>query len=281
MSKSTYNQTEYKKRNIQIWNEVAPRYHKRWASTNAGPFQSTTKLVKIAGIKNGDTVLDVACGTGTVTRKISSIVGKNGRVIGVDTSINAVKVAKSWIKQNQNIDFVISDAELVHFNKEFDVITCQYALFFFPNSHKALLNTKKLLRKKGTLAISVHGNNVPFFTSILDVAEELIPDYTPKNTPDLDRFASKEALHREVSNAGFSKIKINEFTFRYSPGTFSDYWNNYLRYVAKPIKEKLDKLSTKQRKEMREKIKQNTLQYTKKNGNIVFPWNVLVLTATK
>jgi len=80
LANSNFNPIEYKKRTIKIWNEVAPRYHKRWASIDSGPFQSTTKLVKLAKIKKGDIVLDLACGTGVVTNKISSKVGKDGTV---------------------------------------------------------------------------------------------------------------------------------------------------------------------------------------------------------
>ena len=50
---------------MKIWNEVAPRYHKRWASSKQGPFQSTKKLVELLGYKKRENkVLDVACGTG-------------------------------------------------------------------------------------------------------------------------------------------------------------------------------------------------------------------------
>ncbi len=61
--------SEYKQRNMKIWNEVAPRYHKRWASASIGPFQSTAKLIELVDINKGDTVLDLACGTGVVTKK--------------------------------------------------------------------------------------------------------------------------------------------------------------------------------------------------------------------
>ena len=63
--------TEYKQRNIMIWNEIAPRYHKRWAGVNQGPFQSTSKLVDLVNVNKGDNVLDLACGTGAVTKKIT------------------------------------------------------------------------------------------------------------------------------------------------------------------------------------------------------------------
>jgi len=88
--------SEYKQRNIKIWNEVAPRYHKRWASVSIGPFQSTAKLIELVNINKGNTVLDLACGTGVVTKKILSNVGNSGYVIGADTSITAIKIAKKW-----------------------------------------------------------------------------------------------------------------------------------------------------------------------------------------
>ena len=171
------------------------------------------------------------------------------------------------------------DAEKFNFSDKFDVITCQYALFFFPNAQKALKNIRNSLKKTGTLGISVHGHKVPFFSSILDAVTKFIPDYVPPGSPNLDRFGTKKALYAEIRKAGFSKISIKEFTFSYSPGSFDDYWKNYLKYIAKPLKEKLNALDTSQRKELRYTVKQNTIPYTKRNGVIVFPWQVLILTA--
>lgn len=265
---------------MKIWNEVAPRYHKRWASTSSGPFQSTKELVKFARIKKGDVVLDVASGTGVVTKEISSKISSSGFVVGIDASKKAIDIARSW-NNEKNLDFILADAENVNFEQVFDVVTCQYALFFFPNSQKALKNAKQVLKKGGTLAISVHGIDVPFFSSILDAVTKFIPDYIPPGSPDLDRFGTKTALKKEIAKAGFSKIIVKEFTFSYSPGKFSNYWNNYLKYIAKPLKEKLEKLSKKQKTEIRELAKKNTLPFTKKNGSIVFPWQVLILTAKK
>ena len=87
---------EYKQRNIKIWNEVAPRYHKRWAKLNKGPFQSTEKLMELIKLTEGNMVLDLACGTGVVTKEIRKRVGKTGYVVGTDTSTTAIKIAKKW-----------------------------------------------------------------------------------------------------------------------------------------------------------------------------------------
>ena len=273
--------SEYKQRNMKIWNEVAPRYHKRWASVNKGPFQSTKKLVELVNINKGDTVLDVACGTGVVTNEIQKKIGKSGYVIGVDTSSTAIKIAKKWNGKKSNVDFVNIDAEKFNFSKKFDVVTCQYALFFFPNAQKALKNMKNSLKKSGNIGISVHGSkdSVPFFSSIIDSVTKYIPDYVPPGSPNLDRFGTKSSLKKEVSKAGFSKITVKDYVFHFSPGKFEDYWRNYLKYIAKPLKEKLNDLDYSKRKELKQLVKDKTLQYTKKNGEILFPWQVLILGA--
>ena len=278
-----FNHTKYKQRNITIWNEVAPRYHKRWASISQGPFASTSKLVQLLNINKGDKVLDLACGTGVVTKKIKQKVGSSGYVVGGDTSVTAIKIAKKWNGYQSNLGFVNIDAENFNFSKPFDIITCQYALFFFPNAQKALKNIKKNLKKTGKIGITVHGaaKKVPFFSSILDAVTELIPDYFPPGSPDLDRFGTKSSLREEVRKAGFSKITVKNFIFKFNPGTFEDYWRNYLRYVAKPLKEKLDALDRQKRKELKNTVRENVKPYTLKNKTIEFPWQVLILTAKK
>ena len=273
--------SEYKKRNMKIWNEVAPRYHKSWASVNKGPFQSTKKLIELIKINKNNLVLDIACGTGVVTKQIQKKIGKSGHVIGIDTSTTAIKIAKKENEKNKNLDFLNADAENFSFSKKFDIVTCQYALFFFPNAQKALKNIKNSLKKSGMIGISVHGSNdnVPFFSSILDSATKYIPDYIPPGTPNLDRFGTKSALRTEVRKAGFTNIVTKEFIFNYNPGKFEDYWKNYIKYIAKPLKEKLNALEYSKRKEFKNSVKEKTLQYTKRNGDIIFPWQVLILTA--
>ncbi len=271
--------TKYKQRTIAVWNEVAPFYHKRWAKKEVGPFAVTKKLLDLSKIKNGDNVLDLACGTGLVTKKLIRKVGRNGQVYAIDSSESAIKIAKKWTGTSKNLHFVRADAEKVQFKTKFDAITCQYALFFFPDEQKVLKNMKNVLKKNGKITLAVHGKyNVPYFDSILEPIKKMIPDYLPKY-PEMDRFGTKDTFSAAIKKAGFSKIVVKKFVFKYSPGTFSDYWNNYKRHLSKPLKEKFDSLTRFQKSNLREMIKDNTLEYTKKNGKIVFPWEVLVLTA--
>lgn len=274
-----FNPETYKKRIIGIWNEVALKYHTNWASKDIGPFKSTSILVKTSKIKDGYNVLDLACGTGVVTKKISSTIGSNGKVVGIDISSGPVKIAKK-LNTRKNVKFVIGDAEKMRFDEEFDVVTCQYGLMFFPNVQMALRNTRKVLKKDGRITIAVHGSKItaPYFSCISNAILKFIPDFIPPGSPTVHRFGTKNLLRKEFVKAGFKKIKIYEFNFKYKAGTFDEYWNDYITNLSTPLKEKLKSLDAKQFVSMKKMIKKNTERFTKK-GKIVFPWKVLILTA--
>jgi hypothetical protein len=95
----------------------------------------------------------------------------------------------------------------------------------------------------------------------------------------MDRFGTKDTFKDVFVKAGYDRVVVKKLLFRYSPGTFSDYWNNYKKYLSKPLKEKFNMLNKFQKANFREMVKDNTLQYTKKNGKIDFPWEILLLTA--
>ncbi len=276
------NSAEIKKRTIKIWNEVATRYHHNWASHGIGPFQSTSKLLRLANIKHGSIVLDLACGTGIVTKMLSSKVGLQGLVVGVDISSGALKIAKRWNFGKKNIEFINADIEKLSFKEKFDSVTCQYGLMFLPHPQITLQNIRRMLKSGVTTAVAVHGskNSVPYFSCIRDTILKFVPDFIPPGTPNFDRFGTKDSLKKEFAKAGYKKIKIRELNFSYKVGRFEDYWNDYFAYMAKPLKEKLKSLSTTQRKAMKEIARKHAQKYIKK-GKVIFPWKVLILSANK
>ena len=271
--------TEYKKRTARAWDEVAPRYHRRWAGIGAGPFAATARLVRMAGIRRGDRVLDMACGTGAVSKRAASAVGRAGSVTGFDMSASALRIARRFAG-SANAHFCLADAETVRFAGRFDTAVCQYALFYFPDALAALRNARQMLREGGTLAVAVHGDNAPFFTSILDAARRHIPGYAPQGAPDLNRFGTMRALRAEVERAGFDVAREETMLFRHSPGTFEDYRRGHMRYVAREQREKLASLPRAARKRFWDGVRSNTAPYTARGGRITFPWEVLAVAAS-
>ena len=110
-------------------------------------------LADIAGIKQGDRVLDVACGTGVLAREAATSVGPTGRVTGLDLNEGMLAVARRF---GPAIDWRQGDAAQLPFEDcAFDVVVNQFALMFFPDPVGALREMWRVLAPRGRLAVAV------------------------------------------------------------------------------------------------------------------------------
>ncbi|MGI0007407.1 MAG: class I SAM-dependent methyltransferase [Nitrosotalea sp.] len=274
--KPTFDPIQYKMTAKANWNAVAPEYHYNWADKKIGPFKSTREIVKLANIRPDDKVLDVACGTGVVSKEISQSLGPKGLLVGIDLSRTALGIAKGTISF-QNSSFVEMDAENMGFNFKFDKVTCQYGLMFFPDSRKVLESIRNILNQNGMLIVAVHGlaEDVPYFNTIMKPILEYIPDIRPAGTPTVHRFGNPNDLESELSGAGFGNVAVTRYDFVYEPGTFEEYWTDYMRSTANSIKSKIESYGQDTMDKIKRDAQKNALRH-EENGNLVFPWTVLV-----
>ena len=106
----------------------------------------------------GESVLDVACGPGTVARVAANRVGRSGRVIGVDFSPAMIAVAegKPAAPDDAPISYRVGPADVIPVRgQDVDVVTCQHGLQFFPDRPAALAEMHRVLREGGRLGIAV------------------------------------------------------------------------------------------------------------------------------
>jgi SAM-dependent methyltransferase len=83
------------------------------------PCSDSTQLVDCARIRHGQSVLDVACGTGVVARTARDVVGPGSRVLGVDLNPAMLEVARD---ARPDLEWVPGDAEELPFaDAEFNV----------------------------------------------------------------------------------------------------------------------------------------------------------------
>jgi len=274
--KPIFDPIKYKITTKANWNTVACDYHYNWADKKIGPFGSTTEIVKSARIRHNDKVLDVACGTGAVSKEVSQFLGPNGFLVGIDLSRTALNIARESIAF-QNSTFLEMDAENFGFNFKFDKVACQYGLMFFPDSQKVLKSINKILNHKGMLVVAVHGiaEDVPYFSTIMKPILEHIPDIRPAGTPTVHRFGNSKDLESELTKAGFTDISVVRHEFLYEPGTFEEYWEDYMSSTANSIRAEMESHGKEIMEKIRQDAKKNASRYEKK-GNLVFPWTVLI-----
>jgi ubiquinone/menaquinone biosynthesis C-methylase UbiE len=110
-------------------------------------------LVEAAGVAPGQTVLDVACGTGVVARTAADRMGGEGRVVGLDLNDGMLTVAR---RLRPDIEWRQGDAAELPFEAgAFDVVLCQAALMFFPDRARALREMARVATDGGTVAVQV------------------------------------------------------------------------------------------------------------------------------
>ncbi|MBR0535753.1 MAG: class I SAM-dependent methyltransferase [Clostridia bacterium] len=112
------------------------------------------KILKVAGVTEGISVLDVACGTGVLVPDY--IDRKIGSYVGIDISHNMVKIAEGKFAEHENLSFICGDAEVHKFSEAFDCIVIYNALPHFPNPVLLFENLKQHLKEKGRITIA-HG----------------------------------------------------------------------------------------------------------------------------
>jgi SAM-dependent methyltransferase len=111
------------------------------------------RLVEAAGIAPGQSILDVACGTGIVARIAADRIAGQGRIVGVDINEGMLAVAR---RLRPDIDWQYGDAADLPFpDATFGVVLCQAALMFFPDRARALREMARVTTAGGTVAVQV------------------------------------------------------------------------------------------------------------------------------
>jgi ubiquinone/menaquinone biosynthesis C-methylase UbiE len=110
-------------------------------------------VAAVAGVKPGDRVLDVACGTGALTLAVAERVGREGSVAGLDANPQMLAVAR---RKATRIEWREGRAEALPLPDEsFDAVVSQFGFMFFEDRPKALREMMRVLRPGGRLAVAV------------------------------------------------------------------------------------------------------------------------------
>ena len=122
--------------------------------------------IEAAGVGPGDQVLDLACGTGVVARRLTDAVGATGRVCGSDLNPAMLAVAREI--GPAGIEWLQAPADALPYpDSSFDSVVCQQSLQFFPDKVAALREVGRVLRPGGRVAVTVWAapEHSPYFAA--------------------------------------------------------------------------------------------------------------------
>ncbi len=201
---------------FEYWNEKSgPKWVKNEDALNERLSILTNELFSRVKIKATDKVLDIGCGGGDTTFKVSKLLVDGGQVLGVDISHTLLDHAKNKFSNIDVMKFMHCDAQNYSFDKNyFDKVISRFGVMFFENPSEAFKNIHSSMRANGSLNFVCWTNLMEneFITEGMDI----ITKYTQKVLPEVTKdpgpfaFSDREYVNEVLQSAGFKNINIDE-----------------------------------------------------------------------
>jgi ubiquinone/menaquinone biosynthesis C-methylase UbiE len=120
----------------------------------SGEARGRLRVLELVDAQPGMGVLDLACGPGTLSRRLAQQVSPGGEVVGVDLAPGMIEVARA--AETPNARFEVMDIEQLSFaDASFDAAACGHGLQFAPHLAVALREARRVLRARARFAASV------------------------------------------------------------------------------------------------------------------------------
>jgi SAM-dependent methyltransferase len=265
------------------WNGVASGWKKFRNEAMGHLLPVGQAMIRSVMLRSGDTVLDIATGTGEPGLTAAGHVGA-GKVVGIDLSEEMVAIAQENAVQKNlsNYSAEVGDAEKINFSEHsFDVILCRMGVMFFPKPNIALKEMFRVLKPSGRLALSFWNSPElnPWLTLIVSVLRRELKVAAPDpDAPNPFRFASPNKLVDLVREGGFQNISLQviegEMPFR----SAEDYWE-ISAGLSSTVNAHFPSLNSEQKESIRAKVIAEVKPYFSQ-GPGKLPSSAWVLNAT-
>jgi demethylmenaquinone methyltransferase/2-methoxy-6-polyprenyl-1,4-benzoquinol methylase/phosphoethanolamine N-methyltransferase len=161
--------------------------------------------LELVDIEPGMNILDVGCGTGSLTIEARRKLGSEGRMVGIDPSSNMIDLAQGKAaKAGVEIDFQVGVIEKMNFPDDyFDLVLSSLMMHHLPDELKqaGLQEVHRLLKPNGTLLI------IELDPSAFSLAS-LIHGHSSKLSAEL------EVIRQHLESAGYVSIENGSLKFR-------------------------------------------------------------------
>jgi ubiquinone/menaquinone biosynthesis C-methylase UbiE len=160
---------------------------------------------------NPRSVLELAAGTGIVTRKLRDSLPADTHLVASDLNPPMLEVARAKFRADETVEFKQIDATNIEFDDEsFDVVTCQFGVMFFPDKDRSYSEVRRVLRPGGSYVFNVWDSWAanPFARITHEAVEKFFPDDPPGFYRVPFSYHDEDELRESVFRAGFSTVDV-------------------------------------------------------------------------
>jgi ubiquinone/menaquinone biosynthesis C-methylase UbiE len=174
-------------------------------------------LLDAAAVAEGHAVLDVACGTGAISRAAAHRAGPEGRVTGVDLAPHMLAIARATPADPgvASITYLEGSAEALPVEEaSFDAATCHHGLQFFGDRDRALHDLRRALRPGARAAVACWGptEQQPHFAALADALARHLGDEPAELIRSPYALGDPDLLTGLLTGAGFSDVRVESAT---------------------------------------------------------------------
>ena len=191
--------------NLQAQIDAAKAYEEFFVPALCG--QWAPRVATLAKLRPGDHVLDVACGTGVLTREVASRVEPGGFVAGVDANEGMLAVAAELAP---SLEFRQASAETLPYDDQrFDAVVSQFGLMFF-DRERALAEMLRVLKPNGRIAIAVWAalETAPAYAAEVELFERLGGSSAAEALRAPFVLGDPQELAQLLKTAGFKEVSV-------------------------------------------------------------------------
>ncbi len=163
-------------------------------------------LVSRLAARSPSRVLEIAAGTGVVTRTLSSVLPKNVSIVATDLNQPMLDLAAE-VGTRRLVEWRQADAMQLPFESGvFDAVVCQFGAMFFPDKSKAFSEARRVLRSGGVFLFNVWDRieENEFADTVTQALGSLFPEDPPRfmaRTP--HGYYEISAIERDLKHGGF------------------------------------------------------------------------------
>jgi SAM-dependent methyltransferase len=275
---------EYRDRSRESWGRMASGWERRreWVMEQTGSVSDW--LLEKLDPQAGQTVLELAAGTGDLGFRVAERVGDDGKVISTDFSPEMVDVAKRVGKGRgvTGVEHRVLDAERMDLDDDsVDAVVCRFGYMLMADPEAALNETRRVLRDGGPLALAVwmaaERNPWAAIPGMTLVQRGHMPPPEP-DAPGIFALWDADRVGRLVKAAGFAEPELEEIQFEFHYSDADDAWDALVS-LAGPFAEAVRALPEEERQASRQAILENMEQFVGEDGSYTAPaaaWGVLV-----
>ena len=213
----------------EVFHSVAGKYDLMNDLMSAGVHRLWKRMtIEMSGVRRGNSVLDIAGGTGDLTAKFSRIVGPEGTVVLADINSSMLQVGRDRLMDRgvvNNVIFSQADAQYLPFpDNTFDVITIAFGLRNVTDKDMALRSMLRVLKPGGPLLVLEFSKPAnPVLSKVYDTYSfSILPKLGKLFASDADSYQylaesirmhpDQETLQGMMDNAGFANTDFHNMT---------------------------------------------------------------------